>query len=97
MRCEGAEPQKAGGAVRGGGAPGGGAVLCETSRGRSPRRRCGPVRCGARRRSPRRRILLKFDIQGKPRKKHSNPHDISSKLLSFFVVHFYIINSLFVG
>ena len=33
----------------------------------------------------------------KARKKHSNPHDISSKLLSFFVVHFYIINSLFVG
>ena len=72
---------RGGGAVRGGEAPGGGAT-------------CGAI---ARRRSPRRRILLKFDIQGKPRKKHSNPHDISSKLLSFFVVHFYIINSLFVG
>ena len=84
--------------MRGGGAPGGGAGGV---RRRSPRRRGGrceeaePQEAGR----GRDRILLKFDtdIQGKPRKKHSNPHDISSKLLSFFVVHLYIINSLFVG
>ena len=89
MRCEEAEPQEAGrgrARRRGGAVRGGGAVRCEEAE---------PQEAGR----GRDRILLKFDtdIQGKPRKKHSNPHDISSKLLSFFVVHLYIINSLFVG